>query len=233
MMDNFFIAGFVPVSLIDFPGRIASVVFTHGCNLRCRYCHNPELVTGKPSANMLDDFLSYLQGKEIEGVAVTGGEPLFSSGIQSFLAHVKWVGCDVKLDTNGFSHAKLENICAKGLADFVSVDLKAFNDADTAYITRTDAGLEPFRRTVSVLKDHSVSFELRHTLWKVPDSDDVRRVMDKAETDRLSVQFPMRKGRWLDKRFNVFLSEADIEKVRNVFKDYDVVYRNLPDKQSL
>lgn len=229
MTERLFIADFIPVSLIDFPGKIASVVFTHGCSLRCRYCHNPELVTGIKDRNRLDDFLFHLRGKDIEGVAVTGGEPLVSRGILSFLREMRREGLDIKLDTNGFSRAKLERVCAEQLADVVAVDVKAFSDSDTDSITRVKGGLEPFFDTMRVLNGYKAPFELRHTLWKVPDRADVERLMERAGTDRISVQFPVKRGRWLDKRFSVYFGEDDAERVREVFSGFDVTYRNITD----
>lgn len=89
MTTDLFIADFVPVSLIDYPGEVSSTAFTHGCNLRCRYCHNPELVIGRKGEDRRGDFLFHLKGKDIDGVAVTGGEPLFSPEILPFLRFLK------------------------------------------------------------------------------------------------------------------------------------------------
>lgn len=220
-MNEFFIADFIPFSLLDYQGKIASVVFTHGCGLRCRYCHNPELVTGRRGDNRLNEFMDFIRDKDIEGIAVTGGEPLAADGILTFLAHVKGLGYSVKLDTNGFSHAALER--AAGYLDFVSVDLKAFNDADIAQITRTGGGLEHFYRTIDVLRVHGISFEVRHTLWKVPEAADVKRVMERAGLERITVQHVIKKGKWLDRRFQVSI---DRDEVLELFAGYDVVWRN-------
>jgi len=167
-----------------------------------------------------------LQGKDIEGVAVSGGEPLVSCGIMGLLEQIKSLGYAVKLDTNGTNPRKLREVCERGLVDFVSVDVKAFNDDDIKGITRTDHTLDRFYDTVAVMKGLDVPFELRHTLWKVPDSSDVDILMAKTDTDKLSVQFPVNKGKWLDKRFSVNFSAKDVAEIKRVFERYDVVYRN-------
>lgn len=222
-MADFFIADYIPVSLLDYPGKIASVVFTYGCNLRCRYCHNPELVIGRKPANRLNDFFEHLNGKDIEGVAVTGGEPLVSPGIAEFLKKIKGLGCGVKLDTNGFLPAKLERVCKEGLADFVSVDLKAFSQAGLSDITRAEFSQDSFFETIDILGEYDVPFEVRHTLWEVPAKDDVRLTMSRAGLDRISLQLPIKQGAWLDKRFNI---DVSVEEVENIFSDWDITLRN-------
>lgn len=225
-MTDLFLSNFIPVSLIDYPGVISSVAFFNGCNLRCRYCHNPELVNSALGENRLEEFLSSLEGKDIEGVAVSGGEPLFLPDMPEFLRTLKDRGFLVKLDTNGSYPGRLERVCGEGLADFVSVDLKAFNDSDVKEITRSNYGIDKFNKTIDVLREHKVGFEVRHTLWKVPDEDDVKSVVSGLSDAGLVVQFPVRNGRWLDKRFDISLSPDEHALIRAMFDKYDVKYRN-------
>lgn len=226
-MINFHLAGFIPVSLIDYSGLISSVGFTHGCNLLCRYCHNPELVNRPKGENKLEEFLAGLEGKDIEGVAVTGGEPLIAEGIENFLKLLKDIGLKVKLDTNGSLPSKLRRICEAGLIDFAAVDIKAFNDGDMSFITRTSYKLEKLYETISIFREFNVMFEVRHTLWKVPDESDVGNVMSEIGDSEFSVQIPVRKGKWLDKRFNADMSADDIERAVEMFRPYGARFRNL------
>jgi pyruvate formate lyase activating enzyme len=226
-MKDIHIADFVPVSLIDYPGLISSVVFTHGCNLLCRYCHNPDLVNRKAGASRLDDFMNGLTGKDIEGVAVTGGEPLVSDGLMPFLSGLKEEGVKVKLDTNGSLPLKLRKVCEAGLVDLVAVDIKAFSDDDMAFITRTGYKLEKLYETLDILREHNVPFELRHTLWKVPSEADVEHVMNRVGDADLIIQFPVKNGRWLDKRFRIELEMNDAEQVIDIFSRYGAKFRNL------
>jgi pyruvate formate lyase activating enzyme len=122
------IKGFQGTSLLDFPGRIASLVFFGGCNLTCPYCHNPSLVLDPdqhpdiPAAALLED----LQRRRsfIDGVVVTGGEPTLDPSLLAFLREVKGLGLQVKIDTNGLATAVLEKALAEGLVDFIALDLK-------------------------------------------------------------------------------------------------------------
>jgi len=222
------ICGFVPVSLIDYPGKIASVIFTHGCNLRCRYCHNRELVVGSATDNLLEDFLNHLQGKDIEGVVVTGGEPLVSCGIVDLLSSIKDAGYALKLDTNGYMPKRLREVCDVAKPDLVSVDVKAFNDEDMQSITRTSYKLESLYKTVEVLKKQEVPFELRHTLWKLPNRAEVQALMNGLKVNELTVQFPVVNGKWLDKRFRINMEDISYENVLEVFNGIEVSYRNIP-----
>jgi len=226
-MKEIHIADFVPVSLIDYPGLISSVVFTHGCNLLCKYCHNPDLVNRKAGENRLSDFMDGLTGKDIEGVAVTGGEPLVSNGLMPFLKELKEQGFKVKLDTNGSLPSKLRKVCEAGLADLVAVDIKAFSDGDLEFITRTGYKLGKLYETLEVLREYNVPFELRHTLWKVPDTEEVKKVMDKIGEADLIIQFPVKNGKWLDKRFRIDIEMSDAECIIDMFSKYNAKFRNL------
>ncbi len=123
------LAGLQRVTLIDFPERIACVVFTHGCPFRCFYCHNPELVVKKPSSKGIisqEEFFSFLktrQGK-LDGVVVTGGEPLLNPDLEPFLKEIKDMGFCIKLDTNGSFPKQLESLIEKKLIDFLAMDVK-------------------------------------------------------------------------------------------------------------
>ncbi len=197
---DFFLADYQHVSLVEYPGKIASIAFTHGCNLRCRYCHNPSLAVGRKGSNKLDDFLNYLNGKDIEAVAVTGGEPLFSKNINLFLGDLKARGLAVKLDTNGFLPVKLAKILDAGLADYVAVDLKSFSAEDLKSIARTPHKQDSFYKTIEALKISGVPFEVRHTMWKMPAETDVVAIAEYIGEAPLYIQ-TLRDMRMLDKSY--------------------------------
>jgi len=127
------IGGFQKFSLIDFPGEVSAVVFTQGCNFRCPYCHNPELVlpeqfgkTRSP-AHVLD-FLKKRKGR-ISGVTITGGEPAIQPALLDFLQEIKSIPLKIKLDTNGAFPEVLEQAFSQNLLDFVAMDIKATLEA--------------------------------------------------------------------------------------------------------
>ena len=124
------LAGLQKLTLLDFPGQIACTVFTPGCNLRCPFCHNPDLVL-PPLLSEEDllpeetffDFLQKRRGK-LTGVAVTGGEPTLQPDLPQFLSRIREMGFGVKLDTNGFRPQVLKEIVNAGLVDYVAMDVK-------------------------------------------------------------------------------------------------------------
>ena len=122
------IKGFQGTSLLDFPGRIASLVFWGGCNLTCPFCHNPPLVLDPGNYPDIDiaEILSDLAKRKafIDGVVVSGGEPTLDSSLPVFLKEVKALGLDVKLDTNGLAPQVTAGLIDQGLVDYLAIDLK-------------------------------------------------------------------------------------------------------------
>ena len=124
------LAGFVPLSLCDYPGRVAAVVFTQGCNFRCPWCHNGHLLPLTPDASTRVDeaqVLSVLEERRtrLGGLVVTGGEPTLQAGLPRFLRAVKTLGLDIKLDTNGSHPEVLRHLLSEHLLDFIAMDVKA------------------------------------------------------------------------------------------------------------
>jgi len=117
------------MTLVDFPGRVATTVFTRGCSFRCGFCHNPELVIPEKFNPLLseDQFFRFLESRlgKIQGVCITGGEPTIQADIMSFISHIKALGFDVKLDTNGSMPEALASIIEDGDVDYIAMDIKS------------------------------------------------------------------------------------------------------------
>ena len=115
------------MTLLDFPGRVACTVFLGGCDFRCPYCHNFELVTGEAKPLMDDEELfAFLEKRHglLDGVAITGGEPCMNPGLPDLLRRIREMGFMTKLDTNGYHPEVLEKILEEGLVDYVAMDIK-------------------------------------------------------------------------------------------------------------
>lgn len=122
------IKGIQKLSLIDYPGRVACTLFTFGCNFRCPYCHNPELVIDDGTPLIPEsDVLSFLEERKgfLDGVCITGGEPTLHDDLQNFIKRVKGLGYSVKLDTNGTSPETLRRLIGERLVDYIAMDVKA------------------------------------------------------------------------------------------------------------
>ena len=159
------VQGYQKLTLLDYPGRTACTVFTGGCNLRCPFCHNAGLVrTPLAGPNLTDEVLVYLQKRRgiLDGVCVTGGEPLLQPDLADFLRKVKEMGYAVKLDTNGMLPQRLAVILATKLVDYVAMDIKSSPDGYAA-ATGTDADVSAVTDSLSILRQSGIPFELRTT----------------------------------------------------------------------
>lgn len=166
------IGGFVKQSLIDYPGKIAAVVFTQGCNFRCGYCHNPQLVLPelfqKKSNISIDTILNYLKKRKdwLDGVVVTGGEPTIHSDLPDFLKEINRFGLAIKLDTNGSNPIILDYIIRQKLVNFVAMDIKTIPEASryTEIIgLASDKIIENVISSILLLKSSGIEYEFRTT----------------------------------------------------------------------
>lgn len=162
------IHGLQKMTLLDWPGRVACTVFLAGCNFRCPFCHNGELVAGPmpPPATDRAGLLAFLARRQglLDGVCVTGGEPLLHPELPALLADIKALGFSVKLDTNGTSPKKLAALWEEGLVDYVAMDVKnsPARYAQTAGVPGLDLG--DIRRSVDWLLEGRVDYEFRTTV---------------------------------------------------------------------
>ncbi len=164
------INGFQKMTLLDFPGRVAATVFTGGCNLRCPFCHNALLVTQIDPSTLYDtdEVLSFLKSRKgiLDGVAITGGEPLLQVDISGFIKKLKDMGYAVKLDTNGTFPLKLADIIEEKLVDYVAVDIKNCKEKYPATVGIDNFNIKNIEETVEILKRGDVPYEFRTTVVK-------------------------------------------------------------------
>ncbi|MCL6465917.1 MAG: anaerobic ribonucleoside-triphosphate reductase activating protein [candidate division WOR-3 bacterium] len=163
------ILGFVPTSLIDWDGKISSVIFTGGCNFVCPFCHNSSIANDDPALPEItwEELKPELERKLgwLDGVVVTGGEPLMHPEIFELCADIKRLGLKVKLDTNGSFPYALKRAMALQLVDFVAMDVKApFNERYSIACGRDLPNLAPLRRSVKLLLQWDKEAEFRITL---------------------------------------------------------------------
>ena len=161
------ISGLQKMTLLDFPGKVACTVFLHGCNYRCPFCHNAELLEGKPEALMtVEEFLAFLKKRVglLDGVCVSGGEPTLSPELRDLLAAIKELGYAVKLDTNGSRPAVLKALVAEGLVDYVAMDIKNAPSryAETCGVSKVD--LAAIEESAAFLMGGAVDAEFRTTV---------------------------------------------------------------------
>lgn len=165
-----FLSGIQKLTLLDYPGKVACTVFTGGCNFRCPFCHNAPLVLPERIVHDTteEEILGFLKKRicVLDGVAVTGGEPLMHREIDAFLEKVKDLGYTVKLDTNGAFPDHLKQIVQAGLVDRVAMDIKNAPEfyGETAGVKNMD--LRPLERSRDFLLSGAVEYEFRTTVVK-------------------------------------------------------------------
>lgn len=174
------IKGFQGTSLLDFPGRVASLVFYGGCNLSCPYCHNPSLVeTPELYPDVaVDDVLSQLRQRQgfIDGVVISGGEATLDAGLPQFLRQIKQLGLQVKLDTNGLRPQVLEMLLQQQLLDFVGLDVKT-SFARYGELHGGSVDIAALQKSIDLLRRSPLEVEFRTTC--VPglvEEDDIRSI---------------------------------------------------------
>ena len=162
--------GFQKMTMLDFPGYVACTVFTPGCNFRCPFCHNSLLVTRMNDSEIYteDDILSYLKKRQgvIDGICISGGEPLMHDDIFEFVKKVKELGFLVKIDTNGSFPEKLQKLIDSGNIDYVAMDIKNCPEKYAETVAIPDFDIEPVRKSVQILLSGKVKYEFRTTVVK-------------------------------------------------------------------
>jgi len=165
----FIINGLQKSTLIDFPKKIASIVFSQGCNFRCGYCHNPELLSLNIPKTQIstEEVLSFLKTRKgkLDGVVVTGGEPTLQAGLYDFIKEIKSMGFLVKLDSNGSNPKILEKLIRDNLLDYIAMDIKAPLDKYSE-ITNVKINTENIQKSINMIMNSGVDYEFRTTVVK-------------------------------------------------------------------
>ncbi len=221
------ISGVTKLTLIDFPGKTACIIFTAGCNFRCGYCHNPEFVLPErlreiapgfiPEETMLG-FLKRRQGM-LQGVVITGGEPTIHPDLEAFIRKVRALGYAVKLDTNGNRPDVLRRLIEEGLLEYVAMDFK-IDHARYSDLVGPGADPEKVRESFGLLKEGRVLYEFRTTLIREIHTDEVLADMQRElrGVARYFLQ-PFRPGVVLHPSFAEYHSFSP-EEMRSIAEDF-------------
>ena len=215
------------MSLLDYPGVIAAIVFTPGCNFRCGYCHNPEFVLPERIAEIRSSFIkeeiffNFLESRKkvLDAVVVTGGEPTLMPDLLPFLAKIKERGFKVKLDTNGNRAGVFRAAIDAGLVDYVAMDVKTSMD-EYPNLVGNLASAKNLLESIEMLKSGSVPYEFRSTLIKETHTPQILAKMVELMTgaQRVSLQ-TFRPGNTLCAKFGEYhaFDEAEMEAIRQLF----------------
>jgi len=182
------IAGFQKNSFIDYPGKMAAVIFTPGCNMNCYYCHNRSLIRGDKVKSLYhhDAILDFLDKRKgfLDGVVITGGEPTLQKGLADFIREVKGLGYAVKLDTNGTNPDVLKDLMNKGLLDYVAMDIKA-PPSRYEEICGVKIEWKDIYTSIQILLQGNIEYEFRTTLAPSLKEEDVLEMARLVQGARL------------------------------------------------
>ena len=164
------IDGFSKLTLLDYPENVACIIWTRGCNFRCPFCQNSELIRmTKNEGNIKEEeVLSYLEKRKgiLDGIVISGGEPTIQKGLYEFIKKVKTIGLKVKLDTNGFNPKVLKKLIDDSLLDYVAVDIKNDLDHYDKICGLNKITLDNLLETIKILENSHILYEFRTTVMR-------------------------------------------------------------------
>ena len=161
------IAGLQKLTLLDFPGYTACTLFTSGCNFRCPFCHNSDLLKAQENIISESEFFNFLSTRKgkLDGVCISGGEPLLQPDLPSFIKKIRELGFLVKLDTNGSNFEKLKDILQSNLVDYVAMDIKNIPEKYNLSCGAS-VDIENIKNSVELIKNSGIRHEFRTTVVK-------------------------------------------------------------------
>ena len=220
------IGGVQKLSLVDFPGHVAAALFTVGCNMRCGYCHNPELVLPERAAPSIpsDEIILFLESrvKRLDGVVISGGEPTIHDDLPKLVQRIKRLGYAVKLDTNGTRPSMVRELIDQKLVDFVAMDIKGPMEKYHTIAARP-VDLEAVCETISLLVTSGIGHEFRTTVVREQLCvDDFRSIGEMVRGAKRFALQHFRPGVTLAPQFQdaSTLTDAEFHQVKRIMEEY-------------
>jgi len=174
------IGGFQKTTLLDYPGHVSAILWTVGCNFRCPFCYNTDLVKEKSDLFSEEEILNFLKKRRdfLEALSISGGEPFLQKDLKDFCKKVKDLGYKVKIDTNGTFPEKLKEMIEEKLVDYIAMDVKAPKEKyDKLSGVKTD--IEQIRDSIKIIMDSNIDYEFKTTVIpKFLDKDDIKDISE-------------------------------------------------------
>ena len=218
------ILGLNKTTLLDYPEHVAATVFTGGCNFRCPFCHNMDLVLGEVEpALSTEDFFAFLEKRKgiLDGVCITGGEPTLQKDLPDFIRGIRDKGYLVKLDTNGYRPKVLEELLRENLLDYVAMDIKSSVENYPRVTGMADLDVTGIQESVSLVKSAGIPYVVRTTvvkgLHRIDEFDEIGRWLQGAEAYFL--QAFRENEKVPDKSLSSF-SEAEMREMKQLAERY-------------
>lgn len=162
------ISGFEKLTLLDYPGKVACIVFTQGCNYKCKFCQNSSLIETSDNQYSEDEIFNYLEKRKniLDGIVISGGEPTLSKGLKDFIKKVKELNFLVKLDTNGTNPTILKELISENLIDYIAMDIKNTFACYEKIVDVKNPLIERIKESIDIIKTSGLEHEFRTTIMK-------------------------------------------------------------------
>lgn len=221
------IVGLMKTTLLDYPGKVASTIFTGGCNFRCPYCHNGDLVlnhtTMEPYSE--EEIFSHLNKRKntLNGVCITGGEPTLQSELPEFIRKVKSLNLLVKLDTNGTNPSMLTSLLDESLLDYVAMDIKHSKSKYNDVACMNPLGLQSIEESVEILKNCNIDYEFRTTvtkeLHKMEDFEEIGKWIEGSKAYYLQ---PYKESEQVISKIFSTYTASEFDEIVNILNNYNI-----------
>lgn len=224
------ISGFDKVTLLNYPGLVACTIFTKGCNLKCPFCHNSSLISGNDDTYIdEDEIFKYLNKRKniIEGVCISGGEPLLQKDIKEFIRKIKSLGLKVKLDTNGTNPDLILSLINDNLLDYIAMDIKNIK-SKYELTSGAKVKIDNILKSINIIENSGIDYEFRTTIIKefhtLSDISYISKKLDKKS--KYYIQNFVKSDAVLDKNLHSFTSD-ELKEMKQILNNENIIFRDL------
>lgn len=223
------INGFDKLTLLNYPDKVACTIFTKGCNFKCPFCHNSSLISLDKGNDKYKEVISYLNKRKgiLDGVCITGGEPLIHKSIKDLIKEIKNMGFLVKLDTNGSNPSMLKELIDEKLIDYVAMDIKnTFDKYEKTIGCKTN--IDNIKMSIDVIESSNIDYEFRTTIVKeLHTFDDIKGIVSMLnKKSKYYIQNFRNSDGVLNKKLNGFTKE-ELEILQKEINNKNVYFRDL------
>lgn len=232
-MNDIKISGFDKLTLLNYPNKVACTIFTKGCNFKCPFCHNAELLDINNDYSTIDEsvIFTYLEKRKglLDGVCISGGEPLIQKGIKEFIKKIKDLGYLIKIDTNGSNPQILQELIDEKLVDYVAMDIK--NTWDKYNLTAgCNIKLDNIKKSIDIMENSPIDYEFRTTIIKkFHNIDDIKEIGQMLKNkSKYYLQNFVKSDGVLNKNLMPFTIDELKDMQKKLKKDYpNITFRDL------